>query len=190
MLPLEPVAVVFGLANIILLVRRSIWNFPFAIAMVSLYAVIFFDTRLYAEAGLQLFFAAVNIYGWWLWRRAGGADQAVEVRWLGWPARLACLAFIAVTTFALGTLLHRVTDAAMPYPDAAIAAASIAAQFLLSFRRIENWVLWIVIDIGAIALYIARDLDLTAGLYVAFLVLSVLGLREWIKAAKSTGATA
>lgn len=186
--PLEPVAVVFGLANIGLLVRRSIWNFPFAIAMVSLYAVIFFDQRLYAEAGLQLFFAAVNIYGWWLWQRAGGAEDRVAVRWLGWPARIAWLAFVLVTTFALGTLLERFTDAAMPYPDAAIAAASIAAQFLLSFRRVENWVLWIVIDIGAIALYIVRGLDLTAGLYAAFLVLSVLGLREWMKAADGKGA--
>ena len=180
--PLEPVAVVFGLANIGLLVRRSIWNFPFAIAMVALYAVIFFDQRLYAEAGLQFFFAVVNIYGWWLWRRAGGAQEPVAVGWLGWPARLAWLAFVLLATFALGTLLERHTDAAMPYPDAAIAAASIAAQFLLSFRRIENWLLWIVIDIGAIALYIARGLDLTAALYAAFLVLSVLGLREWIKA--------
>lgn len=186
--PLEPVAVVFGLANIGLLVRRSIWNFPFAIAMVSLYAVIFFEQRLYAEAGLQLFFAAVNIYGWWLWRRAGGAEDRVAVRWLGWPARLAWLGFVIATAFALGTLLDRYTDAAMPYPDAAIAAASIAAQFLLSFRRVENWVLWIVIDIGAIALYIARGLDLTAGLYAVFLVLSVLGLREWMKAANGRGA--
>lgn len=182
--PLEPVAVVFGLANIILLVRRSIWNFPFAIAMVSLYAVIFFDQRLYAEAGLQVFFAIVNICGWWLWRRAGGAEERVAVAWLGWPARLAWLCFIAALTIALGTMLERLTDAAMPYPDAAIAAASIAAQILLSFRRIENWLLWIAIDAGAIALYIERGLALTAALYAAFLVLSVLGLREWAKAGK------
>lgn len=182
MLPLEPVAVVFGLANIVLLVRRSIWNFPFALAMVSLYAVIFFEQRLYAEAGLQLFFAGVNLYGWWLWRRAGGADHPVAVGWLGWPARFAWLAFIVLVTAGLGALMARATDAVMPYPDAAIAAASIAAQFLLSFRRIENWLLWIAIDMGAIALYIDRGLTLTAGLYAAFLVLSALGLREWIKA--------
>lgn len=181
--PLEPVAVVFGLANIVLLVRRSIWNFPFAIAMVALYAVIFFDQRLYAEAGLQIFFALVNIYGWWLWRRAGGAGERVAVRWLEWPARIAWLAFIVAAALALGTLMQRLTDAAMPYPDAAIAAASIAAQFLLSFRRIENWLLWIAIDAGAIALYIERGLTLTAGLYAAFLALSVLGLREWMRAA-------
>ena len=180
--PLEIIAVGLGLANIVLLVRRNIWNFPFGIAMVALYAVIFFQARLYAEAGLQVFFAVVQIYGWSLWLRAGGAAKAVEVRWLDWPSRTGWLAAIAVMAAGLGTAMDRYTDAAAPYPDAAIAAASIAAQFLLSFRRIENWVLWIAIDTGAIGLYIARDLHLTAGLYGAFLVLSALGLREWARA--------
>ena len=77
--PLEIIAVAFGLANIVLLVRRSIWNFPFGIAMVSLYAVIFFERRLYGEAGLQIFFAVVQAYGWALWVRAGGREEQVEV---------------------------------------------------------------------------------------------------------------
>ena len=185
--PLELVAVAFGLANIVLLVRRSIWNFPFGIATVSLYAFIFFETRLYGEAGLQVFFALVQMYGWALWARAGGADEAVAVRWLGWPARIVWLAVIAGLAFALGTTMHRYTDAALPFADAGITAASIAAQFLLSFRKIENWLLWIMIDVGSIGLYIIRDLHLTAGLYTAFLVLSVLGLRQWIKAGSQQG---
>ncbi|HEU4820242.1 MAG TPA: nicotinamide riboside transporter PnuC [Qipengyuania sp.] len=185
--PLEIIAVALGLTNITLLVRRNIWNFPFGIAMVALYAVIFFQARLYAEAGLQVFFAVVQIYGWSLWRRAGGVVKAVEVRWLGWPSRAGWLAAIAIMAAGLGAAMDRYTDAAAPYPDAGIAAASIAAQFLLSFRRIENWILWIAIDIGAIGLYIARDLHLTAGLYCVFLVLSVLGLREWSRAASSLG---
>lgn len=190
MSPLEILAVACGLTNIALLVRRSIWNFPFGIAMVALYAVIFYRTRLYGEAGLQVFFAVVQLYGWVLWSRAGGQAEAVAVRWLGWPARLGWVAFIVLAALAIGTLMQRLTDAAMPYPDAAITAASIAAQFLLSFRRIENWLLWIAIDAGAIALYIERDLHLTAGLYVAFLVLSVLGLREWMKADPGRGGEA
>lgn len=181
--PLEIIAVALGLANITLLVRRSIWNFPFGIAMVALYAVIFFRARLYAEAGLQVFFAVVQLYGWSLWLRAGGAAQAVAVRWLDWRSRFSWLAAIALIAAGLGTAIDRYTDAAAPYPDATIAAASIAAQFLLSFRRIENWMLWIAIDIGAIGLYMTRDLHLTAGLYCVFLVLSVLGLREWSRAA-------
>ena len=181
---LEPIAVALGLANIVLLVRRSIWNFSFGIAMVALYTVIFFDQRLYAEAGLQVFFAVVQVYGWLLWARAGGVEDKVAVGWLAWRGRIAWLLFIAIAALGLGTLLDRFTDGANPYPDAAIAAASIAAQFLLSFRRIENWMLWIAIDAGAIALYISRDLQLTAGLYAVFLVLSVLGLREWMQASR------
>jgi nicotinamide mononucleotide transporter len=181
--PLEVAAVAFGLVNITLLMRRSIWNFPFGIAMVALYAVIFFRARLYAEAGLQVFFAIVQIYGWVLWARAGGGEQKVPVRWLGWPGRIGWLVAIAIIAAGLGTALSFYSDAAAPYPDATISAASMAAQFLLSFRRVDNWLLWIVIDIGAIALYIARDLQLTAGLYGVFLVLSVLGLREWARAA-------
>jgi nicotinamide mononucleotide transporter len=181
---LEIVAVLLGLANIALLVRRSIWNYPFGMAMVALYAVIFFEARLYGEAGLQGFFFVVNAYGWWLWARAGGLEHAVEVRWMGWPARLAWLAAIGAVAASLGTVMHALTNAAMPFTDASITAASIAAQFLLSFRRIENWVLWIAIDLGAIALYWSRDLELTAGLYVAFLALSVLGLRQWIAASR------
>ncbi len=188
--PLEIIAVVLGLANIWLLVRRSIWNYPFGMAMVALYAAIFFEAKLYGEAGLQIFFFAVNAYGWWLWARAGGLEHAVAVRWLGWPARLAWLAGIAVIAATLGTVMHRLTDAAMPFADASITAASIAAQLLLSFRRIENWVLWIAVDLGAVALYISRDLNLTAALYVAFFALSVLGLREWIGAARKSPAAA
>lgn len=184
---LELVAVGFGLLNIVLLVRRSIWNFPAAVVMVSLYLVIFADQRLYAEAGLQVFFALANIYGGYMWWRAGGAKDPVAVGWLDWPARIGCVLGIAVVALALGTALDRGTDAALPYPDAAIAAGSVAAQLLLAFRRIENWVLWIAIDAGAIALYIVRDLILTAGLYTAFLVLSVIGLREWMAAARQQG---
>lgn len=185
--PLELIAVALGLLNITLLVRRNIWNFPFGIAMVTLYAVIFYRARLYAEMGLQVFFAVVQAYGWYLWARAGGMAETVSVRWLGWTARLGCLVAVVMLALALGAGLDRFTDAAAPYPDAAIAAASIAAQLLLSFRRAENWVLWIAIDIGAIGLYMARDLHLTAGLYCVFLVLSVLGLREWARAASGPG---
>ena len=185
--PLELAAVAFGLANITLLVRRSIWNFPFGIAMVTLYFVIFCRQRLYAEAGLQIFFALVNLYGWRLWARAGGAAEPVAVGWMRGRARIAWFGFIALATLAIGLTLDRYTDAARPYPDAAIAAASIAAQFLLSFRRIENWLLWIAVDVGAIALYVDRGLYLTAGLYAVMLVLSAVGLRTWIAARAKEG---
>ena len=187
---LEIIAVILGLANVGLLVRRSIWNYPFGMAMVALYMLIFWEAKLYGEAGLQVFFFVVQAWGWYLWARAGGLEHAVEVRWLRWPARIASLVVVALVTIALGTLMHRLTDAAMPFADAAITGASVVAQILLSIRRVENWVLWIAIDIGAIFLYIERDLHLTAGLYGAFLVLATMGLVEWVRAARSGEAVA
>lgn len=188
--PLELIAVALGLANIGLLVQRSIWNYPFGMAMVALYFVIFRDARLYGEAWLQVFFFVVQGWGWWLWARAGGLTQMVEVAWMGWPARAAALGLVAGSSLGIGWAMARYTDAALPYADAAIAGASVVAQVLLAMRRVENWALWIAIDVLSIWVYLNRELYLTAGLYAAFLVLATVGLIAWAKAARAGKAIA
>jgi nicotinamide mononucleotide transporter len=180
--PVELLATALGLANIVLLVRRSIWNYPLGLVMVALYARIFFEAKLYSDAALQLFFFAIQLYGWWAWARAGGARHQVAVRTLTPAARIAWAAMIVVVSLAWGTAMRLYTDASFPWWDAAIAVASIAAQILLARRLIENWVLWILVDVAAIGLYLVKGLMLTAVLYAAFLILSALGLREWLRA--------
>jgi nicotinamide mononucleotide transporter len=187
---LEIVAVVLGMANIGLLVRRSIWNYPFGMAMVALYFVIFREARLYGEAGLQVFFFVMQGWGWWLWARAGGLTQMVEVTWMGARARAAALVLVAASSLGIGWAMARWTDAALPYADAAIAGASVVAQVLLALRRVENWALWIAIDVLSIGVYIHRELYLTAGLYVVFLGFATAGLVEWAKAAREGEAVA
>lgn len=187
---LEYVAVALGLINIALLVWRSVWNYPFGMAMVAIYIFVFEEEKLYAEAGLQVFFFLAQAWGWWLWHKAGGEDSRVPVRWLDWPSRIVWAVVTAALSLNLGWALSRFTDAAMPFADSAIAGASVTAQILLAFRRIENWVLWIVIDVAAIALYIDRGLYPTAGLYGAMLVMSLFGLREWVQAARRDAARA
>jgi len=182
LLIVEWVAAALGVINIALLIFRSVWNFPFGIAMVALYIFVFFEERLYAEAGLQVFFIAAQLWGWWLWLKVGGRDSRVPVRWLDWMSRAVWLMVTAAVSVNLGWAMHSFTNAALPYADAGIAGASVAAQILLAYRRIENWLIWIAIDIGAIALYIDRGLYPTAGLYGGFLVMSLIGLREWIAA--------
>lgn len=182
---LEIAGALLGLVNIVLLVRRSVWNFPAAMAMVACVGIVLFEANLYAEAGLQVFFFAANVWGWLLWRRAQGTESAVPVRWLGWPARLAWLAGTAAASVAVGLLLKAHTDAVLPMADSAVAGMSVTAQLLLGLRRIENWLLWIVVDVVSIALFVARDLPLLAALYAAFLVLSAIGYREWAKAARA-----
>jgi len=175
---------VLGLINIVLLVRRSVWNFPVAMAMVSLIAIVLVRARLYSEAGLQGFFFVVNAWGWWLWRRARGDLPAVPVGWMDWPTRALWLLGAASFSVWLGWAMARFTNAALPFADAAVTGASIVAQILLSLRRVENWALWVVIDAVSVGLYMLRGLDLLAGLYVVFGVISLLGLREWSAAAR------
>ncbi len=176
---LEVVAVALGLANIALLVRRSIWNYPFALAMVALYARIFWDAKLYSDALLQGFFFAVNLYGWWNWQRSRAAAGEVVVLALTPAARVAWLAGCAAAIAGWGALMQAHTDAAFPWWDGAVAMLSVAAQILMARRHWENWVLWIAVDALAIGLFAAKQLWLTAALYGVFLALSVLGLVEW-----------
>jgi nicotinamide mononucleotide transporter len=179
---LEWVAAAFGLINITLLVFRSIWNYAFGIASVAVYIFVFYESRLYAESGLQLFFVLAQLWGWYLWRRVGDVQNRVPVRWLDWQSRAVWMTVTAAISLNLGWLMHRYTDAAMPFADSAIAGASVAAQILLAYRRIENWMLWIAIDVGAVTLYIDRGLFPTAGLYGGMLVMSLFGLKEWVEA--------
>ena len=182
LLIIEWIAAALGVVNISLLIFRSVWNYPFGIAMVVLYIFVFLEKRLYAESALQVFFILAQAWGWWLWLKVGGEDDRVPVRWLDWLSRGVWVMVTAAVSVNLGWAMHSFTNAALPYADAAIAGASVAAQILLAYRRIENWVLWIVIDVAAVALYIDRGLYPTAGLYGGFLVLSLIGLKEWIEA--------
>lgn len=178
---LEWVAAGLGLINIALLIFRSAWNFLFAILSVAIYVFIFFESRLYAESALQVFYVLANVWGWVLWRRAGGSAP-VPVRWLDWPSRVVWLTVTAALSLNLGWVMHRYTNAAMPFADSAIAGASAAAQLLLGLRRIENWAVWIAVDVAAVLLYINRGLYPTAGLYGGMLVMCLFGLKEWVEA--------
>ncbi len=180
---LEWAAAGLGLVNIALLVFRSAWNYAFGIASVAIYIFIFRESRLYAESGLQVFFVLAQIWGWYLWIKVGDEESRVPVRWLDWPSRAVWIAVTASLSINLGWAMHRYTNAAMPFADSAIAGASVAAQLLLGFRRVENWMLWVLIDIAAVGLYINRGLYPTAGLYGGMLVMSLVGLREWVVAA-------
>ncbi len=181
---LEAVAACLGLINIVLVVRRSVWNYPFGLAMVALYGWIFAqpEVRLYSDAGLQAFFFAVQLYGWWNWTRS--QTDAGEVVVLGMSGRARALtgAGVAAATLGWGWIMARYTDAALPLADAFIAMTSVVAQLLMARRYWENWVLWIVVDLAAIGVYATKDLMLTAFLYLVFLIVSAAGLIGWRRA--------
>lgn len=186
MTALEIVAFLLGLANVTLVVLRSIWNYVFGLAMVALYAVIFLDARLYSDAILQVFFFVVQLYGWWNWARARAETGEVGVGLLSPATRLRWAGGCAVAAAAWGFAMARFTDAAFPWADATLAILSVAAQILQSRRAVESWWLWIVVDIGSIGLYAAKGLWLTMVLYAIFLALAIWGLFDWQRVARRT----
>jgi nicotinamide mononucleotide transporter len=183
---LEWIAVALGVANIILIIRRSVWNFPVALLMVALYGRIFWGLKLYSDAGLQVFFFIVNLIGWWMWRANEAQSGEVQGTRLSPRGRLLWIAGSLLCVALWGWIMHRFTDASLPWADAAIAMLSVAAQILLTRRYVENWLWWIVVNLISIITYTAKGIPLSAGLYALFLVMAVIGFNEWKKALKQS----
>ncbi|WP_428407404.1 nicotinamide riboside transporter PnuC [Hyphococcus sp.] len=180
--PVEIAAVFLGVANITLLVRRSIWNYPFGIVMVSLYAWIFYGAKLYSDALLQIFFFVVQVYGWAHWLSRRDAEGLVIVERISKRAAVLSALTALTGTAALGGVMATWTDASFPFWDAAIAVLSVIAQILLARRILENWALWVAVDILAIGLYWTKGLYPTAVLYLVFLVIAAIGYFNWRRA--------
>lgn len=170
------------LINLALIMVRSIWNYPFALAAVTLFAFIFWDAKLYSDAGLQVFFFAVNIYGGWSWyRNRADAGQVIVERLDGWSRAAWILASILAISL-WGSFMSAKTDASYPYWDASIAMLSIIGQILMTRRYIENWHWWIVVNAISVPLYLAKGLYPTAAVYAVSLAMAIGGLIAWRKA--------
>lgn len=190
---LEAIASLFGIANILLIVRRSVWNFPAALVMVTLTAIVLWDARLYSDAGLQAFFFVVNILGWVLWARNQGDAGEIIVRRMRLSGRIMAVALAMAATWGWGLFMAFNTDATNPWWDASVAMLSVTAQILMTRRFIDNWHWWIVVNLISIGLYWQKQLYWFTGLYVIFLGMAVWGLVEWRRAEarqKAAGATA
>lgn len=176
---LEPVAVAFGIVSVWLSVKENIWSWPTAIVNVLLYFVIFREQRLYAGMSLQLFYAAISVYGWHHWLFGGARRSRLQVSRT--PRRFYWLLSLLVVVFAatLGPLLRRHTDASLPFLDATLTSGSLAAQWMMSRKYLENWAVWVVLDVAYVGMFINRGLFLTAFLYGVFLLLATRGYVEW-----------
>lgn len=176
---IEVIAAACGLICVALIVRRSIWNYPFGIVMVILYAWIFYEVRLYSDALLQGYFLIVQAFGvyWWL----NGRDEDGRVSPVHLPASAAIIwaASAAFASAILGYVMASRTNADLPYWDAVTTVLSMAAQFLMARRYLQSWLVWIVVDVLAIGIYWTKGLTPTAALYGIFLILAIAGYLNW-----------
>lgn len=182
---LEIVAFALSLAMVVGNLRVRPWAWPLAMAASACYALLFAASRLYGEAGLQLFFIAISAWGWWQWLRGTGQDgQALAVGWMDTRQRVQAAAATALAWPVLGLLLARATDTDVPFADALPTVASVTGQILLGRKRVENWAVWLAVNLFSVGLFAWKALWLTALLYSLFAALSVLGYRAWAAQAR------
>ena len=179
MSPLELFAATLGVLAVWLTARQNPWCWPIGLGMVLIYSWIFFEVKLYSDMLLQLVYAVLQLYGWRQWTVGNSGQGVREVSRLTSIQLGAGMLAGTVGSLALGYGMANWTDAAAPWMDAALTAFSLVAQWWMAQKRVECWLLWIVVDVLFVMLFLDKGLHLTAALYALFTLLAAHGWREW-----------
>lgn len=177
----EVAAVLLAILYLLLAIRENIWCWLCAGASTAIYIYLYADAKLYMESVLNLFYFAMAIYGWSVWRSGSGDDRKIAVITMPWNVHAFAAAAIFVLAWTTGSLLDSYTDAELPYLDSAIMYSSMWATYLVARKVLENWGYWLVID--AVTAYVngSRGLELTALLYGLYLVMIPFGWYRWTR---------
>ena len=178
---IEAIAAIFSLWCVWLAVKNNKWTWPIGIIGVGAYIIVFWLAKLYADFGLQIIFMAQGFYGWWYWIGGRKKIEPPISKMSKWDIFIITPIALGASTWALGILLHKYTDAALPYYDALASTTSLVANWLLAKRKLENWYLWIPVNLLYIGIFIYKEMPISAVLYVIFFVLAIKGLNDWRK---------
>ncbi|MEM6581267.1 MAG: nicotinamide riboside transporter PnuC [Pseudomonadota bacterium] len=176
----EVLAVGLGIAYLLLAVRESLWCWYAAFLSTAIFLVVFWKVNLLMESGLQVYYLAMAVYGWWQWQY--GSQDHDELRISSWTARhhVSAVAVVLLASAVSGALLTQHTDAALPYLDSFTTWGSVLTTWMVARKILENWLYWLVIDSISIYLYIDRELYLTAALFAVYLVIVIFGYCKWL----------
>ena len=176
---LETTAVAFGLVSVYLSTREKISSWPTAIVNVAIFFFVFWKAKLYADAVLQIVYLALSVYGWYEWLFGGAHKTRLRVSRATVRDWAILVPLALAFAIGLGTFLSRHTDSPVPYLDASLTAASLVAQWMMTRKQLENWVVWLGADIVYVPTFLARHLPSTAVQYAVFLVLAAMGWVQW-----------
>ena len=175
----ELLAVVLGVAYLLLAMRESLWCWYAAFGSTLIFLFLFWDVSLLMESALQVYYLFMAVYGWWQWQHSasGGSELAIS----SWTAGQHCRAIAGVLLASLisGTLLAQHTDAALPFLDSLTTWGSVLTTWMVARKVLENWLYWLAIDSLSIYLYLDRSLYLTALLFLAYVIIVIFGYRKW-----------
>lgn len=185
--PLELVSFLLSVACVWLNIRQSHWGWLLAIISSAAYGLVFYGSRLYGDMALQLVFITVSFWGWYQWLHGDDSHARLPVTTLDKRGRWVALAGWLAGYLLLAWFLSRFTDTDVPHADGFLTAGSLVGQLLLSRKKVENWHVWIAVDVLYVGLYIHKHLLLTAILYAVFVAMATAGLLAWRRAAQGEG---
>ena len=177
----EALGFITGAICVWLTVKQNIWNWPIGIANNVFYIVLFFEARLFADMSLQIVYVVLGALGWYWWLHGGADRTRLLVSKINLPHAAVLAVITIVATTSLTFFLQSVNDSA-PFLDALTTVLSLVAQYMLTRKLLENWYVWITVDVIYIGLYIYKELYLTGFLYAIFLGMCIVGLVQWRKA--------
>lgn len=197
---LELVATVAGLLAVWLSAKEHISNWGIGLINIICSAVIFYKMSLYSDVLLQIYFFVTGVYGWYLWskRKADTNENVVKISWLTQRQQILMVVSVFISTLLIGYLMTNAhswapsvfpTEAAFPYADTLVMVMSIFGNLLLMVKKIESWILWVLVDIIAPVLYFQKGILLITFEYVIFLGLASFALVNWLKIYKSNNTT-
>ena len=177
---IEILGVIFSLSYLFFSIRQDILLWPMGIISAILYMVVFYQSKFYADMGLNGYYFIISIYGWALWRRrAGDQGEGMPVTRIRLKQGLVLVMITAVAFVGIGLLLDHFTDSPVPYWDAFTTALSFTATWMLARKIIEHWILWVIVDTVSMALYLYRGLYPTLVLFAIYTVMAVIGYIQW-----------
>lgn len=178
---IELIGVLTGIVNVWLAARQNIWTWPVGLVSVAMYVLVFYDARLYADMGLNAFYFVTSLYGWYIWLYGGKNHTARKVGHVRRKELAVLLGLGVVFTLGLGYFLDNYTNADISYADAGTTAISLIGYWMMAKKLLENWIVWLVVDVLYVGIYFYKELYLTSFLYAVFLLLCIKGYRNWRK---------
>jgi nicotinamide mononucleotide transporter len=182
---IEVLGFVTGAVSVVLAVHESAWNWLVGIANNIFFFLLFWKSKLYADALLQVVYAVISVYGWWNWVHGGSGSSKLPISSTRKQTALLLFVITALATAIMTYLLAEFSDSKVPFLDGVTTALSLTAQFMLSRKLLQNWWVWMTADIIYILLYCYKALYLTGFLYAVFFGLCIAGYRGWRKAFNS-----
>jgi nicotinamide mononucleotide transporter len=175
----ELLAVILAIAYLLLAVRENVLCWLFAFVSTAIYTVLFWDVSLLMDSALNVYYMAMAVFGWYQWTRGGPGSNALAVHTMSIRQHVRVIVTVAILSLVSGYLLSEYSNAAWPYVDSFTTWASVITTYLVTRKYLQNWLYWIVIDAVSVPLYIDRGLNLTALLFMAYIVIAVFGYVSW-----------